>query len=110
MLRKKISFLLFLTGIIIALATQSCAKSVYACFSTDMNQDSLHVNRVVTFNANCSSNADEFFWEFNNNPDSTAFGSVTSKTLKDTGSLTVYLLVVSGNKSASTTQTLNVRP
>ena len=110
MLRKKISALLLVTGVVIALATQSCTKSVFACFSTDMSQDSLHINRVVTFNANCSSNADEFFWEFNNNPDSTYFGSVVTKTLKDTGGLTVYLLVVNGNKSASTTQTLYVKP
>ena len=110
MIRKKIGIVVLVVAVFAVVAMQSCSKAVFACFSTDMNQDSLHINRVITFNANCSGNADEFFWEFNNNPDSTYFGSVVTKTLKDTGSLTVYLLVVNGNKSASTTQTLYVKP
>ncbi|MDB5282506.1 MAG: hypothetical protein JWO06_1581 [Bacteroidota bacterium] len=110
MVRKKIFFLVLVATVVGTFAMQSCTKSVFACFSTDANVDSLHINRTVTFNANCSTNGDEFFWEFNNNPDSTNFGSVVTKTFRDTGTLNVYLLVVNGNRSSSSTQTLNVKP
>jgi hypothetical protein len=95
---------------LVALGVQSCSKTPIACFSTTPNQDSIHVNDTVIFNAYCSVFAGSYNWQFYNNQDSVAFTPIVTKVFKDTGSVDVYLLVTSGNNYAGSDQTIKVLP
>jgi hypothetical protein len=102
----------FITGVIVAccVMASSCNKSPFACFTTDVNADSIRVGHPVTFNAGCSENAGDYDWKFYNNDDSIFFGRTITKTFKDTGTVNVYLLIVGGNKTTSTSQDFRVNP
>jgi hypothetical protein len=96
--------------LLISMLIESCTKRPFACFRTNVNEDSVHINQPVFLNASCSSNTNDYFWEFYNNTDSVEWTEEVTKTFKDTGYVNVYLLVVSGNKSASTSRVLHIIP
>ena len=89
---------------------QSCSKKPFACFQSDVNEDSIQVNQLVTFTSACTSNGDDFFWEFYDNDDSVFFTRNVQKTFGDTGNVKVFLLVSNGNKTSSMTKNIHVYP
>src|SRR4051812_32998046 len=105
---KKALLFLFLAGFYLFI--QSCTQRPYACFRTDVNEDSIHKNQLITFSALCSNNAGDYFWEFFNNDDSVEFTSNVHKVFSDTGQVKVYLLVTNGRKQSSVTRTIHVNP
>ncbi len=109
MVDSKMLILGFIAGVMI-LAVQSCSKTPVACFNTSVSLDSIHVNQQVTFNANCSVNADSYNWQFYNNQDSIAFTSIVTKVFKDTGTVNVYLLVTGGRTAAGANVNIKVQP
>ncbi len=106
---KKILFPVFILFAAVAGFT-SCGHAPNACFASSINEDSIHVNQAVTFNAACTSNGDGFNWQFYGNEDSVEFGSIVTKAFPDTGSVNVYLLVTNGKKSSSVTRDIRVIP
>ena len=103
------AFSIFL-GFILLVSIESCGKRPFACFETSVDEADIHVNQPVKFFALCSSNADDFYWEFYDNEDSTEFGYSVTKTFKDTGLVNVFLLVSKGNKTSSTERKIKVLP
>jgi PKD repeat protein len=89
---------------------QSCGKAPFACFTTDLDRDKIHVNQPVTFAANCTSNASDYFWQFYGNEDSTEFGYSVTKVFKNPGKVEVFLLVSGGHKTSTTTDSIMVLP
>ncbi len=104
-LTSKISFLIIFFSFLI-LSAQSC-KSPFPCFVVSEEEDSIPVNKEVYFNAICSDNAKEFFWDFPN--DSIAYGELVSYTFRDTGIYTVRLMVAGTSKSRNIQKTLTVK-
>ena len=107
-MKKGFVLLLFVAGMGCMLL-QSCAKRPFACFSTDVEIDSIRVNEPVVFSAYCSDNTSEYFWEFYDG-DSVEFGPVVTQTFKDTGQTEVKLLTTNGTKTSAYSQTFVVRP
>ena len=89
---------------------QSCDQKPSACFKTNVDEDSIHVNQLVTFNSSCSSKAGDFYWEFYDNEDSVFFSNNVQMMFYDTGIAKVYLLVTNGRQSSSKTQEIHVKP
>ena len=92
------------------LLPQSCGKQPYPCFTTNPDEDDIHVNQPVTFSPYCSANGDEYFWVFYGNDDSIDFNPVVTKYFKDTGFVDVSLDVTNGNKYARVTDKIYVKP
>ena len=107
MISAKMLVVCIVAGLIV-LAAQSCSKTPIACFNTTPSLDSLHINRPIIFNANCSTLADAYYWQFYNNQDCTAFTPQITKYFKDSGTVNVYLLVTNGNNFAGVTYNLTV--
>ena len=105
-MKKTLALLLVVTAAV-AVGLQSCGHP-FACITTDIDEDSIHVNQPVTFTGACSSSADDYFWIFDDNSDSSFFGYNITKTFTDTGDHEVFLLVTGKGKSASTTQYYHV--
>jgi PKD repeat protein len=94
----------------IYLSIQSCSKKPFACFRTDVAEDSIHVNQVVTFTALCSTNARDYSWEFSDKIDSIAFSPNVTRIFADTGEVEVYLLVTNGRKQSTSSRNIYVHP
>jgi hypothetical protein len=103
---KTVLLILFSTALYFSV--QSCARKPSACFKTDIPEDSIHVNQLVTFSALCSNNAGDYFWEFYNNDDSVEFTQRVQKVFYDTGQVKVYLLITNGRQESSVTRTVHV--
>ncbi len=106
---RKVFLLLFLSLLFI-LTHESCGRKPFACFRTDVDEDSIHVNQPVIFSSACSGNAGSFFWEFYDNEDSIFFTHSVQKTFFDTGEVKVFLLVTNANKTSSVTRYIHVKP
>lgn len=89
---------------------QSCSQPPFACFETDVNEDSIHVNQQVTFNTACSINADEYYWTFSDNEDSVFYTNIVKRKFNDTGDVSVFLLVTKGRKTSSITKDVHINP
>jgi len=110
---KPLRLLLLIVVLSMAIAiVQSCDRSPSACFTINVNTDSIHVNQPVTFNGTCSYLADEYFWQFQEANDSTlgSYNSVVTETFSDTGNVSITLTVLKGSQTASTSQTIHVKP
>ncbi len=94
---------------VIMLAVQSCSKTPVACFNTTPPLDSIHINQPIIFDANCSTLADAYYWQFYNNTDCTAFTPLVTKYFKDTTTVNVYLLVTNGGNFAGVTYNIVVQ-
>ncbi|MCX6200311.1 MAG: hypothetical protein NTY88_14020 [Bacteroidetes bacterium] len=94
----------------LAVFMQSCKKTPLPCFVTNPEEDSIHVNTLVTFSSLCTRDGKSFYWEFYEGGDSIEFGEVVTKTFYDTGTVKVYLFVTNGNKSSSVTKRIRVNP
>ena len=92
------------------LSIQSCTKRPFACYKTNIDEDSIRVRQPVTFSALCSNNAGDYFWEFNDNDDSVEFTRDVHKTFYDTGMVRVYLLVTNGKKQSSSIRSFHINP
>lgn len=90
--------------------SQSCGRTPYACFTTEPDEDSIHVNQPVTFRANCTSGAGSYYWEFYDKDDSTEAGFSVTKTFYAPGEVKVFLLVVGNGKTSSTERYITVQP
>ncbi len=103
---------IFIAGFLICflILYQSCSKKPFACFQTDVDEDSVHVNQPITFSSACTSNGGDFFWEFYDNDDSVYFSRNVQMTFYDTGNVKVFLLVSNGNKTSSMTKNIHVNP
>lgn len=88
----------------------SCGKHPFACFTTEPDEEDLHVNQPVTFHAACSTNGTEFYWELYDNEDSTFYGDPLTVTFKDTGDVKVFLLISTGSKTASAERVIHINP
>ena len=108
MMMRKIGAILV---VILALCfIESCGKRPLPCFMTNPEEDNIHVNQPITFSAYCSNNGEEFFWEFYDNEDSIEFDPVLVKYFKDTGTVSVSLTAINGNKSAIYKKSITVKP
>jgi PKD repeat protein len=107
MMKKSLLFL-FLSAFYLFI--QSCSKKPSACFHTSVDEDSIHVHQLITFNALCSNNAGDYFWEFYDNDDSVEFTPNVQKVFNDTGQVKVYLLVTNRRQESSVTKTIHVNP
>lgn len=90
--------------------SSSCGTHPFACFTTDVAEDSIHRMQPVTFNAACSANGDGYFWELYGNEDSTFYGTTLTTVFKDTGNVKVFLLITAGGRTASTERYIKVLP
>ena len=99
---------MLLAGLLIA-GAQSCSRTPIACFNTSPPLDSIHRNQPVIFNATCSFDAGNYYWQFYNNRDSTAYTPMVTKFFKDSGTVNVYLLVTSGNNYAGVNYDITVQ-
>ncbi len=107
---KKATFILSLI-IMVAALLPSCVSQPFACFSTSVPADSMHVNQAVTFDGSCSSSANEFYWEFRTAKDTfNSFNLTVTHTFTDTGSIYVELNAVNSPKSAFTFQNFRIQP
>ena len=105
---RKIFAITFFSSLLLLLIFQSCGRKPFACFRTDVDEDSIHVNEPVIFNSVCSSNGNSFFWEFYDNEDSIFFTPTVQKIFYDTGNVKVFLLVTNGNKSSTVSREIHV--
>lgn len=85
-----------------------CGKKPYACIYIEGNEDSLYVNRPVVLSGLCSTGADEYNWQINN--DSVFFTPRITLRFAAPGEQEVYLLVASGGKSASMIKKITIYP
>lgn len=104
---RKLFFILILA---LVMSASSCTQHAFACFTTEPDEDSLHVNQPVIFHAACSTGADAYYWELYNKEDSTFEGQPLTKVFKDTGHVHVFLLITSGGRTASTERDIFIRP
>lgn len=88
----------------------SSCKQPVACFRVEEDTNNIRVNTPVHFTSFCSENAGEFFWEFSDKPDSVIFTEYVTWVFRDTGNFVVKLSVGSGQKTAYTSLSLNVKP
>lgn len=87
---------------------QSCNKKPFACFQTNVNEDSIHLKQLVIFSSVCSSDAKEYFWKFYGDEDSILFIPNVQKIFYDTGNVKVYLLVTNGSRTSSINRNIHV--
>lgn len=100
--------LLALCGALFLLLVTGCGRRPFACFEYEPKE--IHVNQPVVFTGFCSSNADDFFWEFYDNEDSTFFGPTITMVFDSPGPVKVLLLVSNESKTAATDETIEVLP
>ncbi len=101
---------ILIAAVAAVLLLQACKGRPFACFTTEPDEDDLHVHQPVIFRASCSTNADTYYWEFYDKEDSTEYGFSTIKTFADTGQVKVFMLVVGGGKTSSTERYITIRP
>lgn len=95
--------------VLVLLVLSSCKNAPVACFTLATPSDSIRVGHAVIFNAGCSSDATQYFWDFGNGQNSTS--STTAQTTYDSAaSYSVALVVANSGKSASITKTIVVKP
>lgn len=93
-------------SIALAIITASCGKTPFPCFTVSEQEDSIPKDKMVYFNAICTSNASEYFWTFPE--DSIAYGEYVSYTFRNAGEQKVSLLVTNGNKTKTITKHFQV--
>ena len=87
----------------------SCSTAPTACFNVVTPSDSIRVGHTVTFNSACSADASHIYWDFGNGTSS--YLSPNTTTTYDTlGTYNVSLVVSGSGKTASTTQSVIVKP
>jgi PKD repeat protein len=109
-MRAGFKFLILVSVISVFACTGSCTKTPLACFTFSPTQDTIHLRDSVTFNATCSENAHQYYWQFYNNVDSIGYGVIVGRKFLDTGSINVTLLVTNGNNSNTASQYIYVLP
>lgn len=109
---QKLVFFIGVIAVIAIGATQSACntKRPFACFTTDVDPDSIYVGQPVTFTANCSSNSSDYFWEFYDNDDSTYYGYSVTVTFYQPGNVDIFLLTSNNSSTSSTTDIVKVKP
>jgi PKD repeat protein len=87
----------------------SCKNAPNACFTIVTTPDSIRAGHTVTFNAGCSTDATQYFWDFGNGLNSTS--SPSAQTTYDSArTYSVALVVGNSGKSASIIKTIIVNP
>ncbi len=87
----------------------SCKNAPVACFTVVTPADSIRLGHTVTFDASCSSDATQYYWDLGNGQTSTL--APTVQTIYDsTMTYTVALVVGNSGKSASVTKKIIVLP
>ena len=101
---RKISALLLLTG----LALAGCSKKPDACFTIEKGQPSSKVNDEVQVNAACSTDADDYVWDFGDGYSTT--GATAKHKYNAVGTFTLKLTARSSSKESTTSKTVTVVP
>ncbi|MBP6731757.1 MAG: hypothetical protein KA149_06850 [Chitinophagales bacterium] len=104
---KKTGFCLLVLCVLV-FGLWGCGKKPYACIYVEGNEDSLFVNKPVVLSALCSTGADQYNWQINN--DSVYFNSRINLRFAAPGQQNIYLLVTSGGKSASMIKKITIKP
>ena len=109
---QKLGLFLGVLAVLALAATQSSCgtRRPFACFRTDVDPDSIYVGQPVTFTASCSSNSNDYFWEFYDNEDSSYQGYSVTITFYQPGDVSVFLLTANNNTTSSTTDVIKVKP
>lgn len=109
---RKLGLFIGLIAVLGLVATQSACnnKRPFACFTTNVDPDSIHVGQPVTFTATCSSNSNDFYWEFYDNEDSTFYGYSVVMTFYQPGDVDVFLLTANSSSTSSTSDVIKVKP
>lgn len=104
-MKKTPTLLLF----ILALALMSsCKNAPVACFTILTPADSIRVGHVVQFDASCTSDATQYYWDFGNGMNAS---TVTAQTTYDSAtSYAVNLVAVGSGKSAAASKRVVVLP
>lgn len=109
---QKLGLFIGVLAVLALAATQSScgARRPFACFTTDVDPDSIHVGMPVKFTATCSSNAKDYYWEFYDNEDSTFLGYSVTMTFYQPGEVEVFLLTANNSSTANTSDKITVKP
>lgn len=109
---QKLGLFIGAIAIMVLVLTQAACnnKRPFACFRTDVDPDSIYVGKPVTFTASCSSNSNDYFWEFYDNEDSSYQGYSVTMTFYQPGDVSVFLLTANNNTTSSTTDVIKVKP
>ena len=86
----------------------SCKNAPVACFTVVTAADSIRVGRVVSFDASCSSDASQYYWDFGNGLNSSIVAPQT--TYDSATTYTVNLVAVGSGKSAAVSKRVTVLP
>ena len=104
-MQKSPTLLLFV--LIIALMS-SCKTAPQACFTIVTAADSIRVGHVVQFDGSCTSDANQYYWDFGNGLNSS---SVIGQTTYDSAiTYTVNLVAVGSGKSSAVSKRVTVLP
>ena len=90
------------------LALSSCSKTPEACFVADKGSLSTKVNEEIQFTAACSTDADNYTWEYGDGSGDT--GATAKHKYSKAGSYSVKLTARNSSKSSSTSQTVTIAP
>lgn len=103
---KKIFFFLGLSFLL--LTNSACNKVPVACFEVKTPIDSIRVGRDIAFDAACSIDAQDYFWDFSNGLGGNTEYIVTQ--FDSAGIYQVVLVAARGVKTQKNTQEIVVKP
>jgi PKD repeat protein len=92
--------------VLAAISFAGCTKKPSACFTLNENKGSAKVNEEVKFEANCSSNAKTYSWDFGNTNTDAGVSVKTKYSIP--GAYNVSLTVKNGSKSDVKVQTITI--
>lgn len=95
---------LMASGLLLA----SCSKKPDACFTIEKGQPSSKLNDEVEVNAACSTDADEYVWEFGDGFSTT--GAKAKHKYNAVGRFTIKLTAKNDSKEATTSREVTIVP
>jgi PKD repeat protein len=104
-MKKPPALLLFILALMLM---SSCKNPPVACFTILTPTDSIRVGHVVQFDASCTSDATQYYWDFGNGLNAS---TVTAQTTYDSATTYKVTLVAAGSgKSAMISKSVTVLP
>ncbi|ALW86873.1 hypothetical protein AUC43_18395 [Hymenobacter sedentarius] len=101
---RNASVVLLLAG----LALASCSKKPDACFTIEKGQPSSKLNDEVEVNAACSTDADDYVWDFGDGASTT--GAKAKHKYNAVGQFTVKLTAKNSSKESTTSKQVTIVP
>lgn len=95
---------LLASGLLLA----SCSQKPEACFTIEKGQPSAKINDEVEVNAACSTDADEYVWEFGDGSSTT--GAKAKHKYNAAGQFTIKLTAKNDSKESTTSKQVTIVP